>query len=97
LQRFNPVAEPSRDGEAAKVAAAAITYDRKFFIVYDITGWTTADTELDTDWTAKMSANTSSSTYANPNGLPVVAVWLATSTLPESQLLDIVTWLSGQL
>ncbi|MGD0940213.1 MAG: carbohydrate-binding protein [Terracidiphilus sp.] len=96
LQRFNPVPEPNRDGEAAKTNAAAITYGRKWFVMYDITGWTTADGDLQTDWTTKMSTYASSSAYAHQNGQPVVAVWLATSTLSESQLLDIVTWLRGQ-
>jgi hypothetical protein len=96
LQRFNPAGEANRDGMAARVAAAAQTYGRKFFIMYDITGWTTMDTDLKTDWTNKMSAYASSPAYAHQNGKPVVCVWLATSTVPVSQLLDIVNWLKGQ-
>ena len=96
LQRFNPAPEPNRDGVAARVNTGAQTYGLKFYIMYDITGWTTADTDLKTDWTNKMSAYTSSPAYAHQNGKPVVCVWLATSTLSESQLLDIVNWLKGQ-
>jgi len=96
LQRFNPAGEANRDGIAARVAAAAQTYGRKFFIMYDITGWTTMDTDLKTDWTNKMSAYTSSPAYAHQNGKPVVCVWMATSTVPVSQLLDIVNWLKSQ-
>jgi hypothetical protein len=96
LQRFNPAGEANRDGMAARVAAAAETYGRKFFIMYDITGWTTMDTDLKTDWTNKMSAYASSPAYAHQNGKPVVCVWLATSTVPVSQLLDIVNWLKSQ-
>jgi hypothetical protein len=97
LQRFNPNSgETNRNGEAVRTNNAAITYGRKWFVMYDITGWTTADGDVQTDWTTEMSAYTSSSAYAHQNGLPVVAVWLATSTLSESQLLDIVNWLRGQ-
>ena len=96
LQRFNPAGEANRDGMAARVNAAAITYGRKFYIMYDITGWETMDTDLKTDWTNKMSAYTSSSAYAHQNGKPVVCVWLATSDRPVSELLDIVNWLKGQ-
>jgi Carbohydrate binding module (family 6)/Malectin domain len=96
LQRFNPAGEPNRDGMAARVRTAAETYGRKFYIMYDITGWQTADTDLKTDWTNKMSAYTSSPAYARQNGKPVVCVWLATSTLSVSQLLDIVNWLKSQ-
>jgi hypothetical protein len=97
LQRFNPNSgETNRNGEAVRTNNAAITYGRKWFVMYDITGWTTADGDVQNDWTTEMSAYASSSAYAHQNGLPVVAVWLATSTLSESQLLDIVNWLRGQ-
>jgi Carbohydrate binding module (family 6) len=97
LQRFDPnTGETNRDGEAERTNAAAITYGRKWFVMYDITGWTNMDTELKTDWTTKMSAYTSSSAYAHQNGKPVVCVWLATSTVPVSQQVDIVNWLKSQ-
>jgi len=96
LQRFNPAGEINRDGMAARVNTAAITYGRKFYIMYDITGWETADTDVKTDWTNKMSMYASSSAYAHQNGKPVVCVWLATSDLPVSQLVDIVNWLKSQ-
>jgi len=61
LQRFNPNGgEVNRDGMAAKVRSAAETYGRKFYIMYDSTGWTAMQTEIKADWTNKMSALTAS-------------------------------------
>ena len=37
-------------------AVAAETHGRKFYIMYDVTGWTNMQSEIKTDWTAKMSA-----------------------------------------
>ena len=96
LQRFNPAGEANRDGMAARVRTAAETFGRKFYIMYDITGWQTMDTDLKTDWTNKMSAHTASPMYARQNGKPVVCIWMATSTRPVSELLDIVNWFKGQ-
>ena len=60
LQRFNPNGSegPTRDAMAAKVRTAAETYGRKFYIMYDVTGWTNMQSEIKTDWTSKMSAHT---------------------------------------
>jgi len=77
LQRFNPGGGegPVRDAVTAKVRTAAEMYDRKFYIMYDVSGWTNMQTEIKTDWTNKMSAYTSSSAYAKQNGKPVVCIW----------------------
>ena len=58
LQRFNPIGGegPTRDAMAAKVRTAAEAYGRKFYIMYDVTGWTNMQSEIKTDWTTKMSA-----------------------------------------
>ena len=96
LQRFNPAGEANRDGMATKVRTAAETYGVKFFIMYDITGWETMDTDLKTDWNNKMKALTASAMYAKQNGKPVVCIWLATSDRPVSEWLDIVNWFKGQ-
>ena len=42
LQRFDPNGSegPTRDAMATKVRGAAEAYDRKFYIMYDVTGWT---------------------------------------------------------
>lgn len=77
LQRFNPFGDegPTRDAMAAKVRAAAEATGRKFYIMYDVTGWTNMQSELKTDWNTKMSAHTSSPAYARQNGRPVVCIW----------------------
>ncbi len=77
LQRFNPNSPegPIRDGITAKVRTAAEGFGRKFYIMYDVSGWTNMETEIKTDWTNKMKAFTSSTAYAKQNGLPVVCIW----------------------
>ena len=74
LQRFNPTGGegPTRDAMAAKVRQAAEQYDRKFYIMYDATGWTNMQSELKADWINKMKAYTTSPAYARQNGRPVV-------------------------
>ena len=103
LQRFNPTGGegPTRDAMAVKVRSAAEAYDRKFYIMYDVTGWTTMQTDIKADWTEKMSANTSSSAYARQNGKPVVCIWgfgFNDSNHPFSaaECLDVVTWFKDQ-
>jgi hypothetical protein len=77
LQRFNPNSSegPTRDAMAAKVRSSAETHSRKFYVMYDVTGWTAMQTEIKADWTNKMSALTASSAYARQNGKPVVGIW----------------------
>jgi hypothetical protein len=77
LQRFNPngIEGPVRDAITAKVKLAAEKYGRKFYIMYDVSGWTNMQTEMKADWTQKMKSYTSSSAYAKQNGKPVVCIW----------------------
>jgi len=77
LQRFNPTGAegPSRDLVTEHVRDAAETHGRKFYVMYDTGGWNNMRTEMTGDWTAKMSAYTSSSAYAMQNGKPVVGIW----------------------
>jgi len=77
LQRFNPsgVEGPIRDAVTAKVRTAAEMAGRKFYIMYDVSGWTNMQTEMKADWLNKMSKYTSSSAYARQNGKPVVCIW----------------------
>ncbi|MEV0798433.1 hypothetical protein AB0I34_12125 [Kribbella sp. NPDC050281] len=103
LQRFNPTGGegPTRDAMAVKVRQAAEQYGRKFYIMYDATGWTNMQSEMKADWTAKMSAYTSSPAYARQNGKPVVCIWgfgfdEANKAWPASVCLDVVNWLKGQ-
>jgi hypothetical protein len=60
---------------AAKVKTAAEKNGVKFYIMYDVSGWTNMATEMETDWTNKMSALTASPAYAMQNGKPVVCIW----------------------
>jgi hypothetical protein len=77
LQRFNDNTS-TRNGMATKVMNAAQTYGRKFYIMYDISNWTTFNTDIPTDW-QNVIVNTlhltSSSAYAHQNGKPVVCIW----------------------
>ena len=103
LQRFNPNTSegPTRDAMAAKVRSAAETYGRKFYIMYDVTGWTNMQSEIKTDWTSKMSAHTASSAYARQNGKPVVCIWGfgfndANHPWDAPTCLDVVNWFKSQ-
>jgi hypothetical protein len=103
LQRFNPNGGEgaTRDAMAAKVRAAAETHGRKFYIMYDVTGWTNMKSEVKADWTAKMSAHTASSAYARQNGKPVVCIWgfgYNDNNHPwdAGTCLDVVNWFKGQ-
>ena len=57
LQRFgselgNTQLKEWKNGIATKVRNAAETYGRKYYIMYDISGWTNFQSEIKTDWTA---------------------------------------------
>jgi hypothetical protein len=74
LQRFADET-PTRNGVTTKLRAAAEKYGRKFYIMYDISGWTTFATAVPSDWTSVMAGHTASSAYARQNGKPVVCIW----------------------
>ena len=103
LQRFNPTGGegPTRDAMAGRVRSAAESHGRKFYIMYDVTGWTNMQSEIKTDWTDKMQAHTASSAYATQNGKPVVCIWgfgLSDANHPFSTdaCLDVINWFKGQ-
>jgi hypothetical protein len=103
LQRFNPFGDegPTRNAMTAKVRASAEAYGRKFYLMYDVTGWTNAPTELKTDWTTTSSAHTASPAYARQNGKPVVCLWgfgFGDDGRPftAAQALDVITWFKNQ-
>jgi hypothetical protein len=83
LQRFGSElnstnSKATRDGIAVKVKNAAQTFARKFYVMYDISGWTNFQTEIKADWTNTITNTlqlTSSSAYAMQNGKPVVCIW----------------------
>jgi chitodextrinase len=103
LQRFNPNSSegPTRDAMAGKVRAAAESHARKFYIMYDVTGWTAMQQEIKTDWTSKMSTHATSAAYARQNGKPVVCIWGfgfndANHPWDPATCLDVINWFKGQ-
>ena len=103
LQRFNPNSSegPTRDAMATKVRSSAESYGRKFYIMYDVTGWTNMQSEIKADWTDKMKTHTASSAYAMQDGKPVVCVWgfgFNDSNHPwdPAPCLDVVNWFKSQ-
>jgi hypothetical protein len=103
LQRFNPNSSegPTRDAMATKVRSAAEQFGRKFYIMYDVTGWTNMQPEIKTDWTSKMSAHTASPAYARQNGKPVVCIWGfgfndANHPWDAATCLDVINFFKGQ-
>ncbi|ASQ98847.1 glycoside hydrolase family 71/99-like protein [Streptomyces sp. Mo3] len=103
LQRFNPFSPegPTRDAMAIKVRSAAERYGRKFYIMYDATGWLDMKSQLKQDWTDKMKAHTASSAYARQNGKPVVGIWgfgfnEANKPWSAADCLDVVNWFKAQ-
>lgn len=103
LQRFNPsgIEGPVRDAMAAKVKTAAEKNGVKFYIMYDVSGWTNMATEMETDWTNKMSAYTASSAYAKQNSKPVVCIWGFgfnddNHNFSAATCLDVINWFKGK-
>jgi hypothetical protein len=106
LQRFANELRPGstikaqRDGMAVKVMKAAEMTGRKFYIMYDTSGWGLRG--LKEDWTNTIINTlhlTSSPAYAKQNGKPVVCIygmgyvrWPAT---PEASL-DVINWFKAQ-
>ncbi|MGA2248555.1 MAG: malectin domain-containing carbohydrate-binding protein [Verrucomicrobiota bacterium] len=88
LQRFNPYSGngftiggegPTRNDMAIKVMNAAQTYGIKFYIMYDVSGWTSNSmpAQIEYDWTNVVAQLrvTNSPMYAMQNGKPVVCIW----------------------
>ena len=83
VQRFgselgNATFKLQKDGIATKVRNAAQTFGRKFYIMYDISGWTNFQSAIKTDWTNTITGSLNlvgSGAYAKQNGKPVVCIW----------------------
>src|SRR5665213_3153614 len=76
-------------------------YGIKFYIMYDVSGWSNMQPELKTDWTNKMKAYTSSPQYAKQNGKPVVCIWGFgfsdnNHAFTSDQCLDVINWFKQQ-
>jgi hypothetical protein len=103
LQRFNPTGGegPTRDAVTAMVRKSAEATDRKFYIMYDVSGWSEMASQLPNDWTTKMKAYTSSSAYAMQNGKPVVCIWGFgfdddNHSFSAQDCLTVIKWLQAQ-
>ena len=103
LQRFDPNGSegPTRNAVTAKVNTAAQQYGRKFYVMYDASGWTNMKTEMPADWTNVMSQYASSSAYAHQNGKPVVGIWGfgfndANHPWSAADCLSVVQWFKDQ-
>ncbi|MEV6924411.1 lectin [Dactylosporangium sp. NPDC051485] len=103
LQRFNPFGGEgaTRDAMAGKVRTAAEATGRKFYIMYDVSGWADMQGQIKTDWTTKMAAHTASGAYARQNGKPVVGIWgfgFNDGNHPWSAAacLDVINWFKAQ-
>lgn len=84
-----------KDGIMQKAKVAAEAHQVKFYVAYDISGWTNFSTELKEDWTNKMEAHVSSPMYAKQNGKPVVSIWgLGVANRPGdvNSYLDLINW-----
>jgi hypothetical protein len=103
LQRFNPNGGEgaTRDAMAVKVRSAAEAYGRKFYIMYDVSGWTNMQSEIKADWTNKMKALAASPAYARQSGKPVVGIWgfgFNDTNHPwtATACLDVINWFKSQ-
>jgi hypothetical protein len=103
LQRFNPNGSegPTRDAVTTRVRSAAEAYGRRFYVMYDVTGWTAMQSEIKADWVSKMSTHVASSAYARQNGRPVVGIWGfgfddANHPWDPATCLEVITWLQNQ-
>jgi hypothetical protein len=92
----------ARDRFASNVRNAAEAHGRKFYIMYDVSGWTNFQSEIKSDWTNTIVNTlklTSSSAYAKHDGKPVVSIWgLGFTSRPgdAAQSLDVIIWFQAQ-
>jgi hypothetical protein len=103
LQRFGDFrgTGEARNVVATNVRLAAEAHARKFYVMYDISGWDTWQADLKSDWTTHIVGElhlTDSAAYAKQNGKPVVAIWgLGYSGHPGTPqtTLDVVNYFQG--
>jgi len=87
------------NGVMAKCKTQAEAFGRKFYVMYDISGWTNFQTEIKADWTNLMQTYTSSTAYAKQNGKPVVCIWgPGVSGRPGdvNSWSDVISWFKAQ-
>lgn len=94
----------NRDSVAVKVKNAAEAYNRKFYVMYDITGMNASNwvQAVKHDWTTNVVNNMhlpSSSAYAKQNGKMVVCIWgIGFTDRPgtASEAADLIGWFKNQ-
>jgi hypothetical protein len=106
LQRFNPDSPegPNRDAMLAAILQAAPATGRKFYIMYDVSGWTNMQSEIKTDWIGVIQKTfhaTDSPAYAHQNGKPVVCIWGfgfndRNHRFSPAACLDVIKWFHAQ-
>ena len=107
LQRFghslvNSDHKAHKDGIAIRVKNAAETYERKFYLMYDISDWNNFQSEIKTDWTNTITGSlnlTSSPAYAIEDGKPVVCIWGVGSNGRPGNVnswKDVINWFKDQ-
>jgi hypothetical protein len=77
VQRFGDFMDV-RDTVTEHVRDAAQARGRKFYVMYDISGWTDFQTGLKSDWNDRVVTKlhlTDSPAYARHEGKPVVCIW----------------------
>ncbi|SEM76241.1 hypothetical protein SAMN05216436_107110 [bacterium A37T11] len=103
LQRFGAefgdyVFKNHRDSILSKVKTAAEHAGVKFYVMYDMSGWTDFQTALKDDWTNTVVGNlnvTSSAAYARQDGKPVVCIWgfgVGGNPGNASAYADVISW-----
>jgi hypothetical protein len=107
LQRFgselsDPVYAKQRNGVTALLQEACEKNGRKFYLMYDISGWTKFQPEIKADWAnvvVREKRFTASPAYAKQNGKPVVCLWGCGFTDrpgDAGQCLDVIHWFQNQ-
>lgn len=93
------------NGIATKKMLNAQRTNRKFYVMWDISGWIDFSNEIKKDWTESVINFTKSSAYARQNGKPVVCIWgvgLNSRPLPDpalgtrEQFLDLISFLKNK-
>jgi hypothetical protein len=104
LQRFGDFrgTGEARNVVAGRVRDSAQAHGRKFYVMYDISGWDTFQSDLEADWTQHIVGElhlTDSPAYAKQDGKPVVSIWGVGYTghpgTPQTTL-DVITWFQSQ-
>ncbi len=107
IQRFgtelgNRTLKAYRDSTSVHLKNSCETYGRKFYIMYDISGWGSFQNDIKTDWTNTIVGSlhlTTSTGYAKQGGKPVVCIWgFGVSGEPgnASSWTDVITWFKNQ-